>query len=321
MKTNPSKLHTVAALVAGIISLYGTKTANAQIIDPASGLPASDHTNPMHLHLTNGMPVLMPGQPDPDTAPLAAAMSDQQVRELIDNGQYEEALQQCLSFQRGLTGNHTMIPLVSDWVELGRRFPKARKALIEVRDNYNREFSEGRGYAHLFSEVSAINNDLSQDDTTYALFQRIGQQDKKLAQECFGCIAPLLIQRGEFDLCLSYIGDPQAQFDSIRQAYARQLDSAKRMAEMKQRTAQRMAELNQQFHFTNSVTPPNIDTVAMVKSFTENGFVDGTRQLIEILVGAGLKAEAEKIRDQAVLVLDDPRLQSAVSDAKQKIIK
>jgi hypothetical protein len=284
MKTNPSKLQTVAALVAGIIFVYATNPVNAQIIDPASGLPASDHPNPMHVNPTNGLPVLMPGQPDPDTAPLAAAMTDQQVRELIDNGQYEEALQQCLSFQRGLTGNHTMIPLIPDWVELGRRFPKAREALIEVRDNYNREFSEGRGYAHLFSEVSAINGELGEDDATYALFQRIGRQDKKLAQQCFGCIAPLLIQRGEFDLCLNYIGDPQANFTSSREAFARQLDSAQRMAEMHQRTAPRIAqanlEINQKLGIPNALLPPDIDTAAMAKKFAENGFVEGTRQLI-----------------------------------------
>jgi hypothetical protein len=321
MKTNAPKLHAAAALLAGIIFAHTAITAKAQIIDPASGQPAPDHPNPIHLNPTNGMPVLMPGQPDPNTAPLAAAITDQQVRELIDDGQYEEALQQCLSFQRALTGNHTMIPLVPDWVELCRRFPKAREALIEVRDNYNREFSEGRGYAHLFSEVSAINSDLGQDDATYALFQRIGQQDKKLAQQCFGCIVPLLIQRGEFDLCLSYIGDPQAQFASSREAFVRQLDSVKRMAEMHQRTAQRIAQINQKLGIPNSMLPPDFDAAAMVKKFAENGFVEETRQLIEILVGAGRKPEAEKIRDEAVLVLDDPRLQSAVADAEQKIKK
>lgn len=296
-------------------------TANAQSINPATGMPIPDRPSPPHLDPTTGMPVFKPGEFNPDTAPLAAGIIDQQVRELTEDGRYEEALQQCQSFQRQLTGNHTMIPLIPEWVELGRRFPKARAALIEVRDNYNREFSEGRGYSHLFSEVSAINSNLDQDDETYALFQRIGQKDKKLTQECYSSIAPLLIQRGEFDLCLSYIGDPQTQFDSIRQAYARQLDNLKRMAEMKQRTKQRMAELNQQFRFTNSVTPPDIDTAAMVKSFAENGFVGGTRQLIEILVGAGRKPEAETIQEQAVAVLADPRLQSAVADAEKKIKK
>jgi hypothetical protein len=47
-------------------------------------------------------------------------------------------------------------------------------------------------------------------------------------------------------------------------------------------------------------------------------FVGHVRQLIEILVGAGRKADAESIRDQAVALLDDARLKSAVSDAEKK---
>jgi ElaB/YqjD/DUF883 family membrane-anchored ribosome-binding protein len=52
-----------------------------------------------------------------------------------------------------------------------------------------------------------------------------------------------------------------------------------------------------------------------------NDFVNGTRYIIEILAGTGNKSEAEKIRDQAVAVLDDPRLKSAIGDAEEKIQK
>jgi hypothetical protein len=47
-------------------------------------------------------------------------------------------------------------------------------------------------------------------------------------------------------------------------------------------------------------------------------FVGNVTQLIDILVGAGHKADAEKIRDQAVALLDDARLKSAVSDAEKR---
>jgi hypothetical protein len=45
------------------------------------------------------------------------------------------------------------------------------------------------------------------------------------------------------------------------------------------------------------------------------------RQLIEILVATGHEEEAEKIRGQAVAVLDDARLKSAISDAQEKTRK
>jgi hypothetical protein len=42
-------------------------------------------------------------------------------------------------------------------------------------------------------------------------------------------------------------------------------------------------------------------------------------ELIEILVGAGKAADAEKVREQAVALLDDPRLKPAVADAESRI--
>jgi hypothetical protein len=61
-----------------------------------------------------------------------------------------------------------------------------------------------------------------------------------------------------------------------------------------------------------SIIPPPV---------ADNLLVGNTRQLIEILVGAGHKADAENIRTQALALVDDPRLQSAVSDAEKKIGK
>ena len=67
-------------------------------------------------------------------------------------------------------------------------------------------------------------------------------------------------------------------------------------------------------------TPIDPNTVITIRSSAgEDRFVGQTRQLIEILIGTGHKADAEKIRDQAVAVLDDERLKSAVTDAEKRI--
>jgi hypothetical protein len=50
-----------------------------------------------------------------------------------------------------------------------------------------------------------------------------------------------------------------------------------------------------------------------------NNFVGQVCKLVEILVATGHQADAEKIRDEAVAVLDDARLKSAVSDAGKKL--
>jgi hypothetical protein len=128
-----------------------------------------------------------------------------------------------------------------------------------------------------------------------------------------------LVSKGEYQWCLSYMGDPQGTFDSIRRGFDTERANQKRMAEMHQRTAQQMATINQQRGLTNSWSPP--DTWAMMKKSAEDRFVGQTRQLIEILVATGRKADAERIRDQAVAILDDPRLRSAISDVEEQIQK
>ena len=105
----------------------------------------------------------------------------------------------------------------------------------------------------------------------------------------------------------------------IRQGLDMDRDNQKRMAETRQRTAQQIEAMNQKRGLTNSWSPP--DTSALMKKFTENRFVGQTCQLIEILVATGRKADAERIRDQAVAILDDPRLKSAVSDVEEQIQK
>jgi hypothetical protein len=52
-----------------------------------------------------------------------------------------------------------------------------------------------------------------------------------------------------------------------------------------------------------------------------NNFVGQVRTLVEILAGAGEQPVAEKIQGEALAVMDDARLKSAVSDAAASIQK
>ena len=65
-------------------------------------------------------------------------------------------------------------------------------------------------------------------------------------------------------------------------------------------------------------TPPGIMLPEPPK-MADRFFIDGTCRLIEILVGTDQKAEALKIRDQALELLDDPRLKTAVEDAEARV--
>jgi serine/threonine protein kinase len=246
-----------------------------------------------------------------------------EAKEFMSKGAYEEALQRhiwyhnhALEIDRGQTGVRLSFAL-SDWMELGRRYPKAKQALIEIRDSKTREIAEGRGYSEMVQEVQAINHELQDEDATYTLFKIVREKDPKLAGQCYFYLEALLVSKGEYQWCLSQMGDPQRRFDLIRQGFDMDRDNQKRMAEIRQRTAQQIADMNQKRGWTNAWSPP--DTSAMMKHSAEDRFVGQTCQLIEILIGTGRKANAESIRDQAVGVLDDPRLKSAVSDAEKRI--
>jgi hypothetical protein len=144
---------------------------------------------------------------------------------------------------------------LSDWIELGRRYPKARNALIEIRDADARQFTDG-----------------------------------------------------------GYIGDPQAAFERLRDSRRRMKNWEDQQTDRREQQKKRfeaMAKTNSAFaHFPSLPEPPK---------FADNNFIEQTRQLIEILVGAGQKVEAEKICDQAVTVIDDQRLKTAVDDAEAKL--
>jgi RNA polymerase sigma-70 factor (ECF subfamily) len=276
-------------------------------INPRTGLPAGKSDG------------LSPATADHANATVVAYQHASEVHDLITDGRYDDALQRCLAFHEQYKSSGALIPLLNDWVELGRRYPKAREALIEIRDHDAKEFAAGRGYTDLFSEVNSINGALHLDDATYELFKSFRDKDPDLAQQCYFYVESLLVGKGEYQWCYDHMGDPQGRFDSIRQSLTMQLDTQKRMAAMQKQSAQRMAEINQKNGWTNVPAYSMPDTSSMIKKSAEKGFVSQTRQLIEILVATGLKTDAEKIRDQAVTVLDDERLKSAVADAEEKV--
>jgi hypothetical protein len=276
-------------------------------------------TNPVPASAETWSPAVAPGSA-PDLQKILGEAKD-----FMSKGAYEEALQRhiwyhnhALAIDPAQTGVRLSFAL-SDWMDLGRRYPKAKQALIEIRDNKTGEIAEGRGYSEMVQEVQSINHALQDDDATYALFQTMREKDPKLAEQSYFYLETLLVSKGEYQWCFSHMGDPQGRFNLIRQNYDMERDSQKRMAEMRQRTAQQMAEMNQKRGWTNSWSPP--DTSEMMKKFAEDRFVGQTRQLIEILVATDHKADAERIRDQASAILDDPRLKSSVDDAAQKVGK
>jgi hypothetical protein len=237
-------------------------------------------------------PTLSPGaKPDLDQIYVEA-------QRLRERGRYDEALQRHLWLHhQGLetNPNHSAVRLsfwLSEWADLGRRYPKAKQALIETRDHGASEIVAGRGDFALFMEVDRINGYLQDQDATFTLFKRLERVDKALAGQCYPLVEDRLMERGEFEACLTYIGDPLAHFEDSRKALERSQKPP------------------------GTAPNPSSDSLRAAES---ERFVTNTCHLIKILVGLHRIPEAEKIRDQAVAILGDSLLKSAITDAEKDV--
>jgi hypothetical protein len=279
----------VLGILASIAIPSFVKARQRAIASHQQQLALQSATNPVAASAETWSPPLAPG----GTPDLQKILGD--AKDFMSKGAYEEALQRHIWYHNHaleIDPAHSAVRLsfaLSDWMELARCYPKAKQALVEIRDNKTREIAEGRGYSEMVQEVQAINHELQDDDATYALFKTIREKDPKLAAQSYFYLETLLVSKGEYQWCLSHMGASQKRFDLIRQG------------------------------FDMLWSPP--DASAMMKKSAEDRFVGQTCQLIEILVATDHKADAEGIRDQAVAVLDDPRLKSAVDDAAQKVGK
>jgi tetratricopeptide (TPR) repeat protein len=248
-------------------------------------------------------PSLAPGEkPDPNKV-------RDEANELKARGQYGPALERylwywnhALEYEPGLSGVRLSF-LLSDWVELARRYPEAKQALLDLRARDTEVFLGGGGYFDLFMELSSLNQYLQDENATYELFKKLQHRDPALARQCFFVAEPLLVKHGDYALCLEYIGDPQTAFSRIRQNWEMLKQSEQRWEERWIEQITRLKSLS-----TGPAQPPKT---------ADRRFIDETRQLIQILVKTGHKAEAEHIRDQALALVEDSRLTSAVNDAEQ----
>ena len=210
-----------------------------------------------------------------------------EARTLAKQGKYEEALQKHLWFhenarQPSLVGVRLSYALYY-WIELGEKYPKARAALVSIRDKDTNEITEGNGPFTLFQDVAAINQYLKEETKTVELFKILHAKYPDRAKRCYLYAEEALVAKGEYSLCIIYIQDPLKKFDQIRQI----------------REA----------------------TLPLDMGYADRSFVEKTYRLIEILVGAGKKENAELIRTRALAIRDDPAIREAVEKAEEHLKK
>jgi serine/threonine protein kinase len=288
-------------------------------------------------------PVLAPGE-KPDLTKIRG-----EIKTLMDQANYEEALQrQIWSFNHALEFDPSWVGVrlsftLSDWVELGRSYPKARQALIEIRNHDMQVFNEGMRYPHwfkeissglpgfsrvekrsrfdLFQDLSSINGYLGNDTTNNVLVKTLVAKDPQLAQhmgyrtteDAFDA----LVKKSTNAASHGDTGDGQAAFGAICQQWITLKKTEVRLAKIYEQGQKKTDD----YWAQKGQKPPAMLPPMGPPKAADSIFVDKTRQLIEILVANGHQADAENIRDQALALIDDPWLKSAVSDAQKKIQK
>jgi tetratricopeptide (TPR) repeat protein len=203
-----------------------------------------------------------------------------EARSLASQGRFEEALEKHLWFhEHALEHNEALAGVrlsfaLSAWVALGEKYPRARQALVSLRDDKTAAIEDGKGSWMLFHDVAAINGYLQEAPQTVALFRSMHQRHPELARQCYQLAEDVLVASGEHEICLEHIGSPEEKFEAIRQLRQISLE---------------IAEEN----------PALGSPVAGVRAYAEMRFAGKTRQLLEILTRAGRTQEAEKIRQLA----------------------
>jgi serine/threonine protein kinase len=314
-------------LLAGIAIPNFIRARNKVRAQHAAAQAEANHSNAVpEVHIATNppasaetwTPTFAPGE-KPDLQKIVNEADD-----LMKHGQYEQALGRHIWLQRHQIeygGSYQNVSSILSWIELGRRYPKAKQALLEIRDGEVREFAEGRGFSDLFGDIQFINHQLQDDDATYELFNAIRKGDPQLADQCRFYVAGVMFSKGEYQWCYDFLGDPESHLSGAKRDFDMEIERCKWSAENQARSRQQMAEFNRQRGITNLPIPSFPDTSGMQFSSATNRFVGAVSMEIEVLLGTGHASEAARIRDEALALMKDPRLESAITDAEAHIQK
>ena len=211
-------------------------------------------------------------------------------RRLAEAGKYEEALQEHISFhdnilktQPSMYGVRLSFAL-SDWIELGQKYPKALATLKDIRDKKTARLAGGEAKRDLFHDVEAINDHLSEQDQTVALFKKIAANNPTFARDIYDMAEEALVQKREFALARQYMGDPDSILKEARTQYERNMAWSKRQTQKQ----------------------------ASEEAF-RNIFTDDVVRLILILKNTGDEERARKIQAEALQVVPDDKIKNALN--------
>lgn len=214
----------------------------------------------------------------------------QDIRRMMTQGKYEEALKKHLWFHEesktstGMGGVRLSFAL-AQWLELGEAYPPALSALRGVRDENEVKLLNGAGGFKEYHDFSAINRTLKDDDRTYRLFLQLDAKYPAVATQCFDVTLDLIVARRNYDLYAKYGGDPIVRYERFRTMRETNLGMARKNSKLD----------NDRF-----------------REYTDKTFGDKTVQLIEIMVQLKRFDEAREIQKRALAYFPSPRIEQSL---------
>ncbi len=219
-------------------------------------------------------------------------------RKYARQGEYEKALQDhiwfhdnALKYKPSLYGVRITFALL-DWIELGKNYPKAHNALIDIRDRKTDLIKNRQGTRELFHDVKSINKYLNESQKTVDLFKEMTVCDFELAKSCYPLAKDDLIAHQEFKLCDRMMEAPMFIIRDMR----------------------KILDQNIQIYKTNQWA----DTAHL--EWTIKYYLEETESTLIVLVNNNRFVEAKRFLAEASKDIDIARINAGLADLKNKYL-
>ena len=144
-------------------------------------------------------------------------------RKYFQQGKYEKSLQDyiwfhdnALKYKPSLYGVRLSFALL-DWIELGKKYPKAHNTLIDIRNRKATLIKNRHGTLELFHDIQSINKYLNESQKTVDLYKKMLDGDFDLAKQCYNLAKDALIAHQEFEICNRMMEAPMFIVRDMRQ--------------------------------------------------------------------------------------------------------
>ncbi len=212
------------------------------------------------------------------------------IRNLVKNEQYELALQKHVWFHEesksssGMGGVRLSFA-ISNWVELGNKYPPALTELRKVRNENKDKMSSGKGTFNVFHDFSSINRELGEELKTIELFYELSQNFPQQAKALYHVVEDILIEKKEFALVNKYMDDPIFKYETLRYSREQSLSHARKNKN---------------------------ENSSVSLEYSDNRFVDETIKLINALLILNKKPEAIEIHQRAMAYFKNKKFENVI---------